>query len=108
MVASRTTSEARRPRLSVICLTEFSTTITELSTTKPKSMAPRLIRLPAIPHQSIISTAKNMASGMAQATTSPARRFPKSRNSTAMTSSPPSDRFFSTVRMVLRTRSVRS
>ena len=34
--------------------------ITELSTTKPKSMAPRLIKLPAIPNCSIALKAKSI------------------------------------------------
>ena len=42
-------------------------------------MAPRLIRLPAMPTRSIIVTAKSIESGMAEATISPARRLPEER-----------------------------
>ena len=47
------------------CRTQFSTMTTELSTTRPKSIAPRLIRLPAMPTRSIIVTANSIDSGMA-------------------------------------------
>ena len=60
-------------------------------------MAPRLIRLPAMPTRSIIVTAKSIESGMAEATISPARRFPRKANRTAMTRTAPSNRFRSTV-----------
>ena len=70
-------------------------------------MAPRLIRLPAMPTRSIIVTAKSIESGMAEATISPARRFPRKAKSTAMTRIAPSNRFRSTVSRTWSTRSVR-
>ena len=47
-------------------LTQFSITITALSTIRPKSMAPRLIRLPAMPKASIRLPAKSIDSGIAR------------------------------------------
>ena len=90
------------------CLTQFSTMTTELSTTRPKSMAPRLMRLPAMPTRSIIVTAKSIESGMADATMSPARKFPRKAKRTAMTRTAPSKRFRSTVFSTWLTRCVRS
>lgn len=87
---------------------QFSTTMTELSTTRPKSSAPRLMRLPAMPAWPMRMNAKSMARGMTKATTSPARRFPSRTIRTTTTKSPPSTRFLPTVAMVLLTRSARS
>ena len=50
---------------------------TELSTTSPKSMAPRLIRLPAMPTRSIIVTAKSIESGMADGDDQPGPEVPE-------------------------------
>ena len=94
--ASRTTSSIGRRRLSpwAMCRTQFSTITTELSTTMPKSIAPRLSRLAAMPNRSMPEKANSIDSGMARATISAARRLPRNANSTATTSSPPSNRLF--------------
>ena len=81
---------------------------TDPSTNNPKSMAPRLIRLPESPACIMPVKAISMARGMAEATISPARRSPRKRNSTAMTSRPPSSRLLRTVVMTLDTKIVRS
>ena len=75
-----------------MCRTQFSIITTELSTIMPKSMAPRLSRLAAMPKRSMPEKANSIDSGMASATISAARRLPRNRNSTATTSSPPSNR----------------
>jgi hypothetical protein len=80
----------------------------EPSTTMPKSMAPRLIRLPLRPSAFMPVKATSMAKGIAAATMSPPRKLPRSRKSTATTKSAPSARFFATVLMVRRTSSPRS
>ena len=77
----------------LICVTTASTMMTAESTIIPKSMAPRLIRLPSMPNAFIIPKAKSMLSGMTLATTSPARQLPRKSTSTKMTISPPSTRF---------------
>ena len=74
----------------------------------PKSMAPRLSRLAAMPKRSMPEKANSIDSGIARATISAARRLPRKANSTATTSSPPSNRFFRTVSMTWSTNSVRS
>jgi hypothetical protein len=51
--------------------TAFSTTITAPSTIRPKSIAPRLMRLPEAPVAFITITANSIASGMVVATTMP-------------------------------------
>ena len=81
--------------------------MTELSTTRPKSIAPRLIRLPAIPNFSIALNANSIDNGIASATISPARKLPRNMNSTAMTSSAPSRRLLRTVCNTEPTRSIR-
>ena len=86
----------------------FSIITTEPSTISPKSIAPRLIRLPEIPSCFMAMNAASIDSGIAEATIRPPRRLPSSSSSTTMTRSPPSIRFFATVRIVRRTRSVRS
>ncbi len=88
--------------------TQFSTITTELSTIMPKSMAPRLKRLAAMPKRSMPQKANSIASGMARATMAAARRLPRNKNSTATTSRPASKRFFRTVSMTKSTSSVRS
>ncbi len=97
--ASRTTSSFVMPG-GIPCesfRTQFSIITTELSTTRPKSIAPRLKRLAAIPNRNIPEKAKSIDRGMAKATIRPARRFPKKTNKMATTSKPPSNKFFSTV-----------
>ena len=65
--ASRTISRTLRSEVSSSRRREaFSTMITELSTTRPKSMAPRLIRLPAMPNRNIALKANSIDSGMAK------------------------------------------
>ena len=89
-------------------LTQFSMTITALSTIRPKSSAPRLIRLPAIPEASIRLPAKSIDSGIAEATIRPAVRLPSRIRSTATTSTPPSVRLRATVAMVRSMSDARS
>ncbi len=81
-----------------------SITITDPSTTRPKSIAPRLIRLAETPKTSIHPKAKSIERGMTEAVISPARQFPIKSTSTNMTMIPPSKRFTATVLMVLFTR----
>ncbi len=110
-VASRSSGVSARfssRRRSVSRRTQFSTMITEPSTISPKSIAPRLIRFPEMPYFCIPVSAKSIESGIAEATISAARMFPNSANRTATTSTAPSKRFFSTVRIVFFTSSVRS
>jgi hypothetical protein len=71
-------------------------------------MAPRLIRLPDTPNRRMRLMAKSMASGMTDATTSPARQLPRKSTSTNTTMSAPSSRFFWTVWMARPTNSERS
>ncbi len=54
------------------------------------------------------AVAPSMESGMADATSSPARQLPSMRKSTAMTSRPPSSRFLNTVSSVPMTSLLRS
>ncbi len=75
----------------------------------PKSSAPRLIRLaltfglPTMPVK-----VNSIDSGITRAVISAARMLPRNRNSTAITSTAPSSRFFLTVAMALSTSTVRS
>ena len=85
-----------------------STIITAPSTIKPKSNAPRLIRLPLTPNIFIIIMANNMANGITDATSKPARTLPRKNTNTKTTINAPSIRFFSTVPMALSTIFVRS
>ena len=55
--------------------TAFSTMITAPSTSRPKSIAPRLIRLPDSPNAFITVTANSSERGMVIATTSPAAQI---------------------------------
>ena len=82
--------------------------ITELSTTRPKSIAPRLIRLAGMPTAHIRLAAKSIDSGIASETINPARTLPSSTSSTPTTNSPPSARLWSTVSSVRAIRSERS
>ena len=65
--------------------------ITLESTIRPKSIAPRLIRLAVTPVASITLAAKSIDSGIASATISPPRRLPSSASRTTMTRTPPVD-----------------
>ena len=71
-------------------------------------MAPSDMRFPLTPRAFMPITAPSIASGIVDATMSPARRLRSSRNSTTTTSSPPSRRLCSTVRSVRSTIVVRS
>ena len=98
IAASRMTSQCERP-LS-LCATrrmQFSIMITELSTIRPKSIAPRLIRLAVMPVASMMFLANSIDSGMASATIRPARQLPSRRSRTRMTRMPPSSRLWTTV-----------
>ena len=73
---SRSSSVSSRPnssRLSARRRTQFSTIITAASTTIPKSMAPRLMRLAEMPKYFMPIRANSMASGMIELTINPAR-----------------------------------
>ena len=87
---------------------QFSTITTELSTTIPKSMAPRLSKLAAMPKCNMPQKANSIDNGMASATMNAARKLPRNRNSTATTNNPPSNKFLRTVSMTKSTSSVRS
>ena len=67
--------------------------ITAPSTIRPKSSAPRLIRLAEIRFCTMPVMVISMVSGMTAAVISAARRLPSSTNSTTITSSAPSSRF---------------
>ena len=88
--------------------TQFSIMMTLESTSRPKSIAPRLIRLAVTPVASITLAAKSIESGIARATISPARMFPSSASKTTMTSTPPSRRLCFTVSSVCSIRWLRS
>ena len=94
----------RSPRWCMVA----STMMTAPSTIRPKSIAPRLIKLADIPKTFIMPRANSIDNGMADATISPARKFPRNRTNTKITMSAPSIRFFSTVEIARFTRSVRS
>ena len=82
--------------------------MTAPSTISPKSMAPRLIKLPDSPSALMTVTANNKASGMVVATTMPARKSPSKSSKMAITNSAPSSRFLTTVRTVRSTSTERS
>ena len=86
----------------------FSIITTEPSTMSPKSIAPRLIRLPDTPIQFMPMNATSIESGITEATIKLARRSPRNRKSTTVTSMAPSARLWVTVSMVRRIRSARS
>ena len=82
--------------------------ITLESTIRPKSIAPKLIRLADRPVASMMLAANSIDSGIASATIRPPRRFPSMASSTKMTSAPPASRLCSTVLSVRLIRWVRS
>ena len=84
-----------------------STITIDPSTTMPKSMAPRLIRLAETPNSRMRMKAKSIASGMTDATISPARTFPRKRIRTRKTMIAPSIRLRITVEMLRLTSSER-
>ena len=106
--ASRIRSWAGRSGCSPRARSTFSIITTAPSTISPKSIAPRLIRLPDRPSSRIPANAISIESGIAAATIIPARRLPSSRSSTTITSTAPSRRLRSTVRMVRSTSVLRS
>ena len=87
---------------------QFSTIITAPSTIRPKSSAPRLIRLADTPDCTMPVMVASMDKGITAAVIRAARRLPSNRNSTTITSNAPSSRFFSTVAIALSTKVVRS
>ena len=87
---------------------QFSTMMTAPSTIKPKSSAPKLIKLALTPVCTIPVIVANIARGMTAAVMMAARTLPKSKNKTTMTSNAPSTRFFLTVSIALSTKAVRS
>ena len=86
----------------------FSTITTAPSTMIPKSIAPRLMRLPLTPSLVIPAAASSMDKGIAAVTIKAARTLPSSSSRIAATSNAPSARFFQTVRNVASIRSRRS
>ena len=84
-----------------------STITMEPSTTIPKSIAPRLIRLAVTPKIRIRMNANSIASGMTEATISPARMLPKKMISTTNTIIAPSIRLCTTVEIFRFTNSER-
>ena len=79
----------------------------EPSTTIPKSMAPKLMRLADTPKMRIRINPNNMANGMTEATISPARILPKNSIKTTKTMRAPSTKFRITVEMFRLTSSER-
>ena len=73
-----------------------STMMTAPSTIKPKSIAPRLIKLAETPKICIIANAKRRHNGITDATIRPALKFPRSKTKIKTTINPPSSKFFST------------
>ena len=90
------------------CLKQFSTTITAPSTIKPKSIAPKLIRLPDTRLPTMPVTANNILSGITIAVISAPVTLPNNSSKITITSTAPSNRLVFTVAMVLSTRVVRS
>ena len=82
--------------------------ITAPSTIKPKSSAPKLIRLPSTPNKFIRQIANNNANGITEATINPALRFPSNKTKTKITINAPSNKFLDTVPMALSTNFVLS
>ncbi len=105
--SSRVSKRPRLPCFSANRRRQFSTMITAPSTIRPKSSAPRLIRLPDTLFSTIPVIVISIATGMTAAVMSAARIFPSRRNRTRITSDAPSARFFSTVAIVASTRVVR-
>ena len=87
---------------------QFSTIITAPSTIKPKSRAPRLIRLALTFACTMPVISINIDSGMTIAVINAARILPSISNNTTTTNTAPSARLACTVAMVLSTSTVRS
>ena len=79
----------------------------EPSTTIPKSIAPKLIRLAVTPKQRIRMNANSIANGMTEATIMPARTLPKKIISTTKTIKAPSTKLRITVETLRLTNSER-
>ena len=79
----------------------------EPSTTIPKSIAPKLIRLAVTPKQRIRMKANSIAKGMTEATITPARTLPKKSISTTKTINAPSTKLRITVETLRLTNSER-
>jgi hypothetical protein len=79
----------------LILVENTSTIITAPSTIKPKSIAPKLMRLALTPNTFIIPNANNMDKGIAEATIKPARKFPRNKTKTKITINAPSNQDFS-------------
>ncbi|GJD73584.1 hypothetical protein CFIICLFH_1813 [Methylobacterium goesingense] len=99
-------------RLSSVCRSArwrraFSVMMTAPSTMRPKSRAPRLMRLALMRPWTMPVMVISIATGMTRAVTMAARMLPSSRNRMTMTRAAPSARFLATVRMVASTRTVR-
>ena len=71
-------------------------------------MAPNDIKFAETPNNRIIAKEKSKHKGMTEATTKPARRFPKSKTNTKTTINPPSIKFFLTVPIALSISLLRS
>ena len=84
------------------CITA-STIITAPSTIKPKSNAPKLIKLPLTPNKFIKIIANNIDKGMIDATKKPALKFPRNNTKTKTTIKAPSAKFLLTVLIALFT-----
>ena len=69
-----------------------STIITAPSTINPKSIAPKLIKLPLTPKSFIIEMANNKANGITEATTKPALQLPNNNTKMKITIKAPSIR----------------
>ena len=109
--ASRSPSERSRPssrRRCDIRRTQFSTMMMAPSTIRPKSMAPRLIRLAETLKYFIPIRAISMERGIALLTIRPARICSRKRKRIATTSRPPSSRFLVAVCRVRSMREERS
>ncbi|CZH23965.1 Uncharacterised protein [Legionella pneumophila] len=89
------------------CLMQFSTIMTAPSTIKPKSRAPKLIKLALILLVTIPVMVNSMDRGITMAVISAARTLPKNKNRMTQTNSAPSSRLFFTVLIVAFTSKVR-
>ena len=89
-------------------LIQFSTIIMAPSTNRPKSKAPKLIKLALTLVCTIPVIVISMAKGITAAVSKAALIFPNNRNSTTITNNAPSKRFIFTVSKVFSTNLVRS
>ena len=94
-------------RLEKRCARMPSSMTIEPSTTMPKSIAPRLMRLAETPKIRIMMKPKSMARGMTEATIMPARTLPRKMMRTRKTISAPSIRLYMTVDIFRLTSSER-